>query len=386
MIKDRTFLGLGLSVFLMMIGVGMIVALLPQRILDFDGDGRNVGYLASMFAIAYIMLQVPIGRMADKFGFKLFITLGYLLCFLTGLCFYFSTSSTALFLSRLLQGAGEAPIWALAPALLSVKYPSRKGAVMGAYNAILHIGLTVGPILGVFLAKTLRPDDMFLLYAIACFAGAVFSYWLVEDIRPKEGLGGSFNLSKILSMSRDGRTFIVLLGITLYGAGYGMFLTTIPAYLMQEKNFIPADVGAFFSLFYVAISISQIITGKLSDKFGPGVFIVLGLAVASLGLGVAPILNSLWILAMLTFASLGLGIFYLASMIFLNETVDETFKGTISGAYYLFWGIGMFFGPPSLSAMPGQRGGNAALTVYAAFLAAIALAAAVKLRPRRRIL
>jgi len=58
--KDKTLLGLNVSVFLMMIGVGMIVAFLPQRIIDLDGHERNVGYLASMFAIAYIMLQVPV--------------------------------------------------------------------------------------------------------------------------------------------------------------------------------------------------------------------------------------------------------------------------------------------------------------------------------------
>jgi len=32
-------------------------------------------------------------------------------------------------------------------------------------------------------------------------------------------------------------------------------------------------------------------------------------------------------------------------MAFLNEVVPNSLKGTISGAYYLFWGIGFFFGP-----------------------------------------
>jgi MFS family permease len=53
----------------MMIGVGMIVALLPQMVIQFDGSGQNVGYLASMFVVAYIALQVPVGTMADKHGF-----------------------------------------------------------------------------------------------------------------------------------------------------------------------------------------------------------------------------------------------------------------------------------------------------------------------------
>ncbi|MDR3279984.1 MAG: MFS transporter [Synergistaceae bacterium] len=72
---DKTLLGLNISVFLMMIGVGMIVALLPQKIIALDGHGRNVGYLASMFAISYIVLQIPIGALADKYGFKKFLIL-----------------------------------------------------------------------------------------------------------------------------------------------------------------------------------------------------------------------------------------------------------------------------------------------------------------------
>ena len=383
MLRDKTFWGLNLSVFLIMIGVGMIVALLPQRIVDLDGDGRNAGYLASMFAIAYILLQMPAGIMADKFGFKLFLVLGYLLCSLAGLCFYFSASSAAIFLSRIVQGAGEAPIWALAPAMLSVKYPHNKGAVMGAYNAVLHIGLTAGPILGVHLAGIWRPESLFLLYACACLAGALLICLLAEDVRSKDALANSLNFSGILNLSRRPEALSALLGITLYGAGYGIFLTSIPVYLRQEKGVSPAHVGAFFSLFYVAISLSQIAAGKLSDKFGSGVFMVLGLLFASLGLAIAPFLNFSGTLAMLTAASLGLGVFYLSSMIFLNETVSEALKGTISGAYYLFWGIGMFFGPPMLSELSARAGFDISLISYAILLLAASAFIAVRLRLRR---
>ena len=139
--KDRTVIGLNLPAFLMMIGVGMIVALFPQRIIDFDGDGRRVGYVASMFALSYIAFQVPVGALADRFGFKRFIALGYLLCFFAGLGYYFSSGSIMIFLGRLIQGAGEAPVWALAPALLSVKFSSDKGSAIGLYNAICYVCL-----------------------------------------------------------------------------------------------------------------------------------------------------------------------------------------------------------------------------------------------------
>jgi len=45
--NKKTFIGLNLSVFMMMLGVGMIMALLPKRIIVLTGSGATVGYLAS---------------------------------------------------------------------------------------------------------------------------------------------------------------------------------------------------------------------------------------------------------------------------------------------------------------------------------------------------
>jgi MFS family permease len=386
MFRDKTLLGLISAVFLMMVGVGMIVALLPQRIIDLDGNGQSVGFLASTFAISYIVLQVPIGTLSDKLGFKPFLILGYLLCFITGFFFYISSSSIMVFLSRLLQGAGEAPIWALAPALLSLKFPLAKGKVMGMYNAVIHLGLTVGPILGVLLAKVWKANEVFLVYAILCLLGAVIIYLFVDNVNKQDiKLNYSVDFNNILKLVSDMQTLLALVGITLYGAGYGIFLTSIPTFLLQDRGFSSVYIGIFFSMFYIAISISQVITGSLSDKFGPNLFMIIGLILAAVGIFVVPLLNSPWILITLTFASLGLGIFYLASMAFLNETVAESLKGTISGAYYLFWGIGMFFGPPVLSMIAQYITFKLALVAYALILIVTASGMAIILNSKRSV-
>jgi MFS family permease len=200
-------------------------------------------------------------------------------------------------------------------------------------------------------------------------------------VRPDDKLAGSFDISAIVKVARNGKVKLALLGITLYGSGYGIFLTTLPAWLLREKAFNADHIGIFFSLFYVAISISQIITGRLCGKFGSAVFMVCGLAAASIGLYAVRMANSSGLFAALAAASLGLGVFYIASMIFLNETVDETLKGTISGAYYLFWGIGMFFGPPALSAASAFIGYDTTLTAYASLFMAMAAIMLLKLKP-----
>ena len=369
MSSRRTLVGLNVAVFSMMLGVGMIMALLPKRIIDITGSGATVGYLASAFALSYIILQVPIGNWSDKIGFKTFLLIGYLLCFLTGALYYFANSSILFFLGRALQGVGEAPIWALAPALLSIKFPNSKGKVMGVYNATIHFGLTIGPILGIIVSKVWTNNQSFLFYAIACLVGAIIIFLTVDNVKGNSAnIESSMNFKHILELISNRNTFIVLVGIALYGAGYGIFLTTIPAFLLSIKEVSQTLVGVYFSLFYVAISLSQIITGDLSDKMGRELFMIFGLIIAAVGMFIFPELGQPWILIALTLASLGLGVFYLSSMAFLNEIVPNSLKGTISGAYYLFWGIGFFFGPLIVGKFGELAGHNIGFFMYSLVL------------------
>jgi MFS family permease len=344
--KNKTLIGLNLAVFMMMLGVGMIMALLPQRIIDLTGSGATVGYLASAFAISYIILQVPIGNLSDRWGFKIFLVGGYLVCALTGVLYYFADRPQLFFIGRMLQGAGEAPVWALAPALLSIKYAQSKGKSMGVYNASIHVGLTLGPILGIVSGQILKGNQPFVFYAVTCLISAITILFMVENVK-NEGTTElqSINIRNVLSLITAKKSLITLVGIMLYGAGYGMFLTNIPAFLIRFKNFSPFHVSLFFALFYIAISVSQMITGGLSDRMGRSRFMVTGLIIAAIGLFTFPYLVQPWISITLTLCSLGLGVFYLSSMAYLNEVAPHSLKGTITGAYYLFWGVGFFFGP-----------------------------------------
>lgn len=335
---------------MMMLGVGMIMALLPQKIINLTGSGATVGFLASAFAISYIILQVPIGIFSDRWGFKYFLVSGYLLCALTGLIYYFANLPNFYFLGRIIQGAGEAPVWALAPALLSIKYAESKGKVIGIYNAAIHLGLTIGPILGIILGRMWQGNQPFLFYSIACFAGTFIVLSMVKNTA-HHGVSesDSIHIRNIIALIAHKKSLIALIGIALYGAGYGMFLTNIPAFLIRFKSFNQLYISIFFTLFYLAISISQFITGALSDRLGRKIFMVTGLAVSAIGIAIFPYFNHPQINLLLFISSLGLGVFYLSSMAYLNEIVPNSLKGTISGAYYLFWGIGFFFGPILIS-------------------------------------
>jgi MFS family permease len=350
----RILIVVSLAASLLMVGVGMIVALLPQRVLDLSGSLQDVGYVASFFALSYLMLQLPLGNLADRFGAKPFLVLGYALCCISGLVFFYAGSSESIFLGRFIQGAGEAPVWALGPALLCLAYPHAKGKVIGIYNASIHTGLTIGPLLGIFLFPTGEGNIPFLLFTALCFSGgmAILLFLPRRRSTAKPVVGQTPALREVVKLLRVRGPLVTLSGILLYGAAYGIFVSVLPAFLALSKGFDNLSIGVFFALFYVAISVAQLIVGPLSDRYGRQPFMIAGLAMAALGLGLFAPFPQPWIYLPLMLASFGLGVFCVSSLAYLNECVPESLKATISGSYYLAWGLGYFLGP----LMVGQLG------------------------------
>lgn len=356
MVRYQSVVTINIAVFLLMLGIGMIVALLPQRIMNLSGSVSSVGYLASAFALTYVLFQIPIGNLSDRFGFKPFLVGGYFLCSLTGLLYYCSKTSGLILWGRMLQGIGEIPVWALAPALLSIQFPDHKGRVMGLYNASLHCGLTSGSLLGVLVSRTWQGNEPFLFFAGVSFLGGMLIALFVENPN-QEGIAQTarLNTAFVRSLSSNHSVLAVLAGIALYGAGYGIFITLIPAFLISAKSFNQTTVGVFFTLFYISISLSHLIAGPLSDRKGRKPTMVFGLIMATFGIAMFSGFKQPWLIVFLTLASFGLGVFSIAAITFLNECVPKPLKGTISGAFYFFWGAGFFFGPLLLGKM-GQSG------------------------------
>lgn len=375
MFKDRTFLGLNIAVFFMMVGVGMVVAILPEKIMEQTGSGETAGFLASAFAVSYILFQIPMGILADRIGVKPLLTGGYCVCFGAGILYYTAHTPGLIFMGRFIQGIGEVPVWALVPALLAVKFPGMRARAMGIYTAVFHMGLATGPALGLICRKALGESRIFLVYAGLCLAGAIV---LQATVTAKKTRG---QMEKMPMMKKLRTAFgiifskhlIPLTGISLHGAGYGAFITVIPVFLMHHQHFSPSAMGAFFTLFYLSVCISQFCTGPLSDAFGRKKFMVAGLWIAAIGLAFFPSLDQGAAMAILGGASLGFGIFYLSSLAYLNEAVQDSEKGTVSGVYFLFWGIGYFGGPLIISRIEKEYGAGHGFYLFSVLVAVLAV-------------
>ncbi|MDD4159480.1 MAG: MFS transporter [Synergistaceae bacterium] len=343
----KTFLGITSAAAVSMLGVGIVASVLPARVINISGgDASLVGLLASSFALPYIFLQVPFGNLSDRYGFKPFLLFGYFLSSVSGIIFYFSSSSIPIFIGRAVQGAGEIPVWATAPAIISIAYPHHKGRMIGIYTAAVFIMLSVGPLLVPGMPEIFGERGGFIFFSLLCFLAFLIILFTQKNRKPEKGSKeDSLEIRKAFKLLSDVPVRIVLFGIFLYGCGQGLLFSIAPGWLVTARQYGGMDIGILFSSYYFFIAGAQFFYGPLSDRFGREIFMILGLICAALSWSFFPYTEKLSSTLLLGISAGSLGGFFVSSMAFLNERAPDSLKGTISGSYYLFWGMGYFLGP-----------------------------------------
>jgi len=361
---------LSASAGLMMIGVGMIVALLPRQMFEMTGTLESVGLVASTFALSYVLAQVPVGVLSDRWGSKRFLVAGYLICAVAGVVFHEATNAGGIFLGRAIQGIGEAPVWALGPAILAAAYPRAKGRVIGIYKAAVHLGLTLGPLAGLGLIAVGGVRAPYLAFSVLCLVGGL-GLSLVSVVREERGsvaVPGA-SLAGVHRLVSQSRPRAILLGILLYGACYGSYVSVLPVGLSATHGLSGTAISVVFVVFYAAISVSQLVAGPLSDRHGRDRYMVAGLSLAAVGFAAIPATDGYGVFAGLATSSFGLGVFCVASLAALNESAPAGAGGTVSGCYYLVWGSGYVLGPVAVAYLAEIAPGY----VYFAISAALAI-------------
>ena len=141
-----------LTVFLDILGFGIIIPQLGIYAAQFGARAEVVGLLASSFSAMQFLFAPFWGRLSDRIGrrpvlvWSVFGTgLGYVI-------FAFANALPWLFASRILDGITGANIGTAQAYLSDVTDPKDRAKTYGIFGAIFGIGFAVGPLIGALLS------------------------------------------------------------------------------------------------------------------------------------------------------------------------------------------------------------------------------------------
>jgi FSR family fosmidomycin resistance protein-like MFS transporter len=373
----RTLLGAGLAHALHDGYTDTIYVLLPLWQTEFALGFGALAALRGLYAGTMAALQIPAGRLAERFGGRAVLIAGTLLSALGYALAGCSGGLLGLCAALALSGAGSATQHPLASAAVSDAYGARARGPLGTYNFAGDLGKAALPATMALLIAAMPWRPALWLMATAGLAAAV----TVRALVPAFGGKGAPVQKAAQGRGRGGFGLLLAIGVLDSGVRMG-FLTFLP-FLLKAKGASLPLMGLALTLVFLGGAVGKFACGWLGARLGVLLTVLAtegGTAAAILAVLALPLVPALALLPLL-------GVMLNGTSSVLYGTVPELAPpGREARAFALFYTgtIGSGAVSPVIYGLVGDFAGSAWGTASAAGAALLVCPLALLLAPRLR--
>lgn len=338
-IWNITFIILMMISFFQTMGQMMMNVLIPLYVYDIGAPAQIVGMTVGAFAISAILVRPFIGPAFDAFNKKMILIISLLVIAVSTFLYSVATTVTAIFVIRLLHGAGLATSAALAQAMAADALPIQKmNSGISIFGLALAVSQAIGPIVGLALLDFVGFQWAFRISALVIVGGLILACLIKE---PGNHVRKPYQL-KLDRMFSKGAVIPALM-IALLSIPF----SCINAFIVIYGNLLGiGGMGAYFAVYAGCLLATRPLFGSLSDKHGVQRIIPIGLCffVASiLVLTLASNLPLFLLAAAVGACGYGAVIPLLQSLGFLCSPYDS--RGAASNTTFLGLDAGNLVGP-----------------------------------------
>ncbi|MBN8657316.1 MAG: MFS transporter [Anaerolineae bacterium] len=340
------------SVFVDMLGYGIMLPLLPFFVQAQDGGAAIAGGLMSMYSAIQLVSGPVLGALSDRYGRKPIL----LLCLLgTGTSYLLlglANSLVLIFIAVLIDGLTGSNL-TLAHAYVADTTTAENRAKGINYSQLAFgLGIMAGPILGGLLSGYGLSIPA-LVASFLTFANAAFGFFfLPESLSPERreskpllqifSWAGQF--TSIFRQKNIQRFLIVLFLLNLAFAG---LQTNFPLFSNARFGWTPAQNSYFY--LYVGLCgviVQGVLYAKLQARFGESKLIHAGLFFMVIGLAGMAFVPAAWmIFPAVAIVALGTGISIPSLTALVSLRIPENEQGRLMGGNQTLLALTNIFGP-----------------------------------------
>lgn len=331
--------------FLVMVGFGIIIPVLPFYAEEIGASPTQLGLLMAVYSFMQLLFAPIWGRLSDRIGRKPVMMIG-----ITGLALSFliqalSTELWMLFAARIIGGLLSSANMPTAMAYVAdITTEENRGKGMGIIGAAVGLGFVFGPAIGGIFSKV-SLSMPFYLASGSSFVTLILVFILLKESAHKreDSLVDRHSIWRVVTGAGSILFFVQLL-ISLSLSGLE---ATFAYFAAKRAGMDSTQLGYVFMIMGLAGAIVQGgLVGRLTKKYGERAVIQTGIVVSAIGFGLILLVHSFTTAAIyLTIFGLGNGVIRPSVSSLLTKTATAG-HGSATGLLSSFDSLGRIIGPP----------------------------------------
>jgi MFS transporter, DHA1 family, tetracycline resistance protein len=261
-----------ITVFVDMLGYGIMLPLLPFFVQRQAGDAAIVGSVGSLYALMQLISGPALGAISDRYGRRPVLLICLFGSSLAFLLLGLANSLPLIYLAIMLDGITGGNLTTAYAYIADVTPPGRRTRGMGLVGAAFGLGLMAGPALGGLLSGFGLGVPAFTAAAIALL-NVIFGLFMLPESLPPEKraaavpLGGLNFVAQLQGLFKLKRIRLLLATIFTLNLAFSGLQTNFPLFSQARFGWDAGHNGIFYA--YVGI-LAVFVQGALLDPAAPG--------------------------------------------------------------------------------------------------------------------